>query len=70
MRKHNKKPGRGGARPGAGRPTLPYATKKHLISLKLPGWLLQWMETQDKSRAELIEDALREVHGIGPPPEE
>ena len=36
-------------------------------SLKLPRWLIRWAHTQDQSMAVMIEEALREKHGIEPP---
>jgi hypothetical protein len=58
---------RGGYREGAGRkPTHPLL-KKAPISLKLPQWLLQWLDQQTVSRAVIIENALRATHDIEPP---
>lgn len=60
---------RGGAREGAGRkPALPML-KKEPIGLKLPRWLIEWMDAQPESRAVLIEDALRRRHKLKPPAE-
>lgn len=56
----------GGKREGAGRKLMPERLKKRPISLKLPGWLIDWMDQQDESRAVLIEQALRRVHKISP----
>jgi hypothetical protein len=61
----NKK--KGGKREGAGRKPSPPALLKVPISIKLPRWLVEWMDEQQKSRAVLIEDALQEQHKIGPP---
>ncbi len=58
---------RGGAREGAGRNPVPVALKKMPISIKLPKWLLDWLDQQGDSRAVLIEDALRSVHKLAPP---
>jgi len=58
---------RGGNREGAGRKPLPAAIKKAAISLKLPRWLIDWMDEQEQSRAVLIEEALRKAHKIKPP---
>lgn len=60
---------RGGARLGAGRKPVPAELKKEPISIKLPKWLIDWMDTQEDSRANLIEEALRRQHGIQPPGE-
>jgi hypothetical protein len=43
------------------------ALKKEPISVKLPKWLLEWMDTQPESRAVLIEEALKRQHKIKPP---
>lgn len=51
----------------AGAPHKPTALVKVPVGLKLPRWLLDWMRQQDKSMAVLIEDAIREKHGIEPP---
>jgi hypothetical protein len=61
-----------GKREGAGRPTLPASEKKVGILVKLPPWLIDWMDSQRalKSRAVLIEEALCKVHNLKPPKEE
>jgi len=51
---------------GAGAPSKPPALVKVPVGLKLPRWLLDWMRQQDKSMAVLVEEALREKHGIEP----
>ena len=55
---------KGGPRKGAGRP--PLTDKKTQVNMKLPPWLIAWMDQQPKSRAVLIEDACRDYYGIGP----
>jgi hypothetical protein len=57
----------GGARQGAGRKPAPPALKKVPVSLKLPRWLIQWMDSQPESRAVLIEEALCNRHKLKPP---
>lgn len=57
----------GGKREGSGRKPSPPALKKEPISVKLPKWLLEWMDTQPESRAVLIEDALKRWYKIKPP---
>lgn len=58
----------GGKRKGAGRPPAPVELKKRMVSIRLPEWLIQWMDEQhDTNRAVLIEEALKKVHGIEPP---
>lgn len=59
---------KGGAREGAGRKPAPPLLKKEPISLKLPRWLIDWMDAQPESRAVLIEDAICKRHKIKPPP--
>ena len=54
----------GGKRDGAGRKPLPSALLKIPISIKLPRWLVEWMDTQPQSRAVLIEEALKKQHKI------
>jgi hypothetical protein len=60
---------RGGKREGAGRPTLPESAKKIGILVKLPPWLIKWMDEQKttKGRAVLIEEALCKAHKLKPP---
>ena len=57
----------GGAREGAGRKPKHPVLKKTPISLKLPQWLVEWLDQQTESRAVLIENALRYKHDIEPP---
>ena len=45
---------RGGKRLGAGRKPVPKELKKEPISIKLPRWLIDWMDTQEESRPKLI----------------
>ncbi len=45
----------------------PPALLKIPISIKLPRWLVEWLDAQQESRAVLIEDALQKKHKIGPP---
>lgn len=61
---------RGGARLGAGRKPVPAELKKEPISIKLPKWLIDWMDEQEESRPVLIEEALRREYNIQPPGEE
>ena len=57
---------RGGKRLGAGRKPVPKELKKEPISIKLPRWLIDWMDTQEESRPKLIEEALRRQSNIFP----
>ena len=54
-------------RSGAGRPRVRTLLKKEQIGLKLPRWLIAWLDTQAESRAILIEDALKWRHKLKPP---
>jgi hypothetical protein len=56
---------KGGSRKGAGRPARP--DKKTQINIKLPPWLIAWLDEQPESRAVLIENALRMAHKLKPP---
>lgn len=58
---------RGGVRLGSGRKPVDPLLKKEPISIKLPKWVIDWMDTQEESRPKLIEEALRRQYGIGPP---
>ena len=58
---------RGGSREGAGAPKKPPALKKESINVKLPKWLIGWMDNQPESRAVLIEEALKRRHKLKPP---
>ena len=62
--------GKGGARLGAGRKPVPPELKKEPISIKLPKWLIVWMDSQEESRPVLIEEAMRRQYNIYPPGEE
>ena len=57
----------GGTRQGAGRPPAPHNLKKIPVGVKLPRWLVEWMETQPGSRAVMIEDAMVSYHGLTRP---
>lgn len=57
----------GGARQGAGRKPAQPMLKKEPCSVKLPRWLIEWMDSQPESRAVLIEDALKRRHKLKPP---
>lgn len=61
----------GGKREGAGRPLAPEMLKKRMVSIRLPEWLIQWMDEQPKTnRAVLIEQALSKLHKLKPPKDE
>ena len=58
---------KGGKREGSGRKPRPVNLRKNPISVKLPQWLIEWTAEQAESRAVLIEDALKKVHGLKEP---
>jgi len=53
--------------PKRGRPPIPAGLKKIQIGLKLPRWLIAWLDDQRGSRAVLIEEALTRRHKLKPP---
>ncbi len=57
----------GGKREGAGRKPSPPELLKVPVSIKLPRWLIEWMDSQPESRAVLIENAIRKQHKLKPP---
>ena len=57
---------RGGKRKGAGRPALADNERKAQINVKLPPWLIAWMDEQKESRAVLIEKAIRKAYRVNP----
>ena len=58
---------KGGKREGAGRKPAHPLLKKEMISLKLPRWLIDRLDEESKSRAVMIEDALKVKFGWTPP---
>ena len=61
---------RGGKRLGAGRKPVPAELKKMPISIKLPKWLIDWLDEQGDSRPNVIEGGVCQQPGIQPPVEE
>ena len=58
---------RGGARDGAGRkPADPHLVRV-AVPLRLPAWLVEWIDAQPGTRAELIEAALLKAHKLKAP---
>ena len=45
----------------------PPLLKKEPINVKLPRWLIEWLDDQPESRAVLIEEALKRRHKLKPP---
>ena len=60
-------PGKGGKRPGAGRPMLKKRFRKEQIAARLPGWIVEWLHGQEGKPADLIEKALIAQYGLVPP---
>jgi len=54
-------------RRGSGRKPVATALKKVPISIKLPKWLIDWMDEQEESRPKLIEEALQYMNRLEPP---
>ncbi len=54
-------------RRGSGRKPVTPALKKVPISIKLPKWLIDWMDEQEESRPKLIEEALQYMNQLEPP---
>jgi hypothetical protein len=57
----------GGKRAGSGRKPAHPALLKIPIAIKLPRWLIEFLDAQESSRAVLIETALMRQHKIKPP---
>lgn len=57
----------GGKREGAGRKPSPPELLKVPVSIKLPRWLIEWMDAQPESRAVLIEAAMQRQYKFKPP---
>ena len=58
---------RGGKRPGAGRKPTDTHLVRVAVPLRLPAWLVAWIDAQPGTRAELIEAALLKAHKLRPP---
>ncbi len=55
----------GGKRDGAGRKPIPPGIRKIPANVKLPEWIIDWMDSQKGfSRPALIEEAMVEYYGI------
>jgi len=55
---------KGGYRIGSGRKKILGSAKKIQIGIKIQGWIVEWLSTQEKSRASIIEDALIEKYKL------
>ena len=58
---------KGGKRPGAGRRSLSDDQRKKQVNMKLPPWLIAWLDSQPESRAVLVEKALCKIYKLRPP---
>jgi hypothetical protein len=69
------KSGRGGARPGAGRPKgiykpiKPESERRQTIGVRLPKWMVQWLKNHDDPAGRVIEKALMMVYKLKEPEE-
>ena len=65
------KSGRGGYRPGGGRPagsTMPVHLKRaKLTPFRLPQWIVDWLRARPESGGRLIEEALINHFKLKPP---
>jgi len=52
-----------------GRPPAPPQMQRLNVPLRLPRWLVEWIDQQEATRAELIEAALLKAHKLRPPKE-
>ena len=50
-----------------GRPTINPVLKKNSIHLKLPRWLIEFLDASEFSRAIMIETALKKTYKLKPP---
>jgi hypothetical protein len=63
------KSGRGGKRPGAGRPlgsTYPEEKRRKPVNIRLPVWLADWLKNHPESSGRLIERALKMTYNLKP----
>lgn len=58
---------RGGAREGAGRKPAAPALVRGAVPLRLPAWLVEWIDAQDGTRADVIEAAILKAHKLKAP---
>ena len=62
------KSGRGGYRPGSGRPKMATHLKRvKLTPFRLPQWIVDWLRARPESGGRLIEQALLEHFNLKPP---
>jgi hypothetical protein len=62
------KSGRGGYRPGSGRPKVATHLKRvKLTPFRLPQWIVDWLKARPESGGRLIEEALIKYFKLKPP---
>jgi hypothetical protein len=54
-------------KPKRGRPPLAPNQRRELLHVRLPRWLINWMDSRAESRGELVEHALKAKHHIKEP---
>jgi len=62
--------GRGGKRPGAGRPkgsTYPPEKQRKAVNIRLPLWIADWLKSHPESSGRLIERALIMTYDLKEP---
>ena len=50
-----------------GRPPAPPGLRRVNVPLRLPAWLVEWIDTQAGTRADVIEAALLKAHKLKAP---
>ena len=50
-----------------GRPPAPPQLQRVNVPLRLPRWLVEWIDRQEGTRADVIEAALLKAHKLRPP---
>ena len=52
------------SKPKRGRPPIAPEQRREPLHVRLPRWLIDWLDTREEGRAELIEDALKTRHRL------
>jgi hypothetical protein len=55
------------SKPKRGRPPLTPDQRRELLNVRLPRWLIDWIDTREESRAELVEGALKTQYRLKEP---
>ncbi|SFO08919.1 hypothetical protein [Xenorhabdus japonica] len=58
---------RGGKRAGAGRPPIDKNLRKMPVTIKIPKWIIDWLNEQPETKVRLIENAIIKHYNISPP---